>query len=572
MNTKNDYIQLEVLKNSLESIADSMALTVVRTSRSSVVKTGMDFSTAVLSSTGELVGQGLCSPIHLGGMMPALKSCLDRYQSQIYPGDILINNDPYEGGSHLPDIFLFKPIFVNDTLVAYLCAMTHQTDIGGRVAGGNACDSTEIYQEGLRIPPLKLYEKNHPNDALFRLLEKAVRVPDKVMGDVQGQLAALDFGEREFKKVVEKFGVEHIKQSMDELLAYTEALTRTGIRRFPNGTWSFSDYLDDDGISDDQIRITVNLTKQDDHIVVDFGGTSDQCKGAIQPVFATSKAMVYAVLRSVLGSMGLDIPNTAGYFRPVTVTAPEGTFVNPLPPAPVAARALGCLRIAQAVFGAFAQMVPEQVFACFGGCELGISMSGYNKTKVPWSPWIQLEFHNQQAIGGYPWRDACDAQVPGFSTVANIPAEQLEIDQPVQVIDYGFIVDSEGAGQYRGGLGMVREFRYLEDEIQIQVRADRKLTQPYGLFGGQSPAPTIITLNSNSQDKRDMPTKFLINVKKGDRLRFQWPGAGGWGDPVNRDHQAVLDDVRNNKISSERAIKVYGLTAEQIENYRSESD
>ena len=567
MTSPSDYIQLEVLKNSLESIADSMALTVVRTSRSSVVKTGMDFSTAVLSPRGELVGQGLCSPIHLGGMMPALKSCLERYESRIYPGDVLINNDPYEGGSHLPDIFLFKPVFSNDDLVGYLCAMTHQTDIGGRVAGGNACDSTEIYQEGLRIPPLKLYEKGYPNDALFRLLEKAVRVPDKVLGDVQGQLAALDFGEREFKKLVRKSGVEQIKQSMDELLVYTEELTRKGISRFPDGSWSFSDYLDGDGISDEQIRISVNLTKQGDQIHVDFSGTSEQCKGAIQPVFATSKAMVYAVLRSVLGSMGYDVPNTAGYFRPVTVTAPEGTFVNPLPPAPVAARSLGCLRVAQTVFGAFAQMLPSEVFACFGGCELGISMSGYNKSKVQWVPWIQLEFHNQQAIGGYPWRDACDAQVPGFSTVANIPAEQLEIDQPLQVLDYGFVTDSEGAGQYRGGLVMVREFRYLEDDIQVQVRADRKSTQPYGLFGGHSPAPTVITLNSKSSYEQDMPTKFLINVKKGDRLRFQWPGAGGWGDPANRDHQAVLDDVRNNKISPERAVKVYGLIREQIENH-----
>ena len=194
--------------------------------------------------------------------------------------------------------------------------------------------------------------------------------------------------------------------------------------------------MDGDGISDEQIKISVNLTKQGDQIHVDFSGTSEQCKGAIQPVFATSKAMVYAVLRSVLGSMGYDVPNTAGYFKPVTVTAPEGTFVNPLPPAPVAARSLGCLRVAQAVFGAFAQMLPSEVFACFGGCELGISMSGYNNSKVQRVPWIQLEFHNQQAIGGYPWRDACDAQVPGFSTVANIPAEQLEIDQPLQFVNY----------------------------------------------------------------------------------------------------------------------------------------
>ena len=190
-----DPIKLEILKNALESIGDGMALTVVRTSRSTVVRQALDYSTGVLSSTGELIGQGFCLPIHLGGMMPALKACTDYYQENIRPGDIFILNDPYEGGSHLPDIFLFKPVFIQDRITAYLCAMTHHTDIGGRVAGGNACDSSEIYQEGIRIPPVKLYADGNPNETVYRLLEKAVRVPEMVMGDLQAQIAGLEYGE-----------------------------------------------------------------------------------------------------------------------------------------------------------------------------------------------------------------------------------------------------------------------------------------------------------------------------------------------------------------------------------------
>ena len=217
---------MEVIKNALESIADGMALTVVRTSRSSVVRTSLDFSTGVLDSKGELVGQSACSPTHLGGMMPALQACLDHYEGRIHPGDVFISNDPYEGGSHLPDIFLFKPIFVDDRIVAYLCAMAHHTDIGGRVAGGNACDSTEIYQEGLRIPPLKLRERGEQNETIIRILEKAVRVPDKVLGDLRGQEAALFYGEREYTKLVERYGIDGLQSAITQLLDYTEELTR----------------------------------------------------------------------------------------------------------------------------------------------------------------------------------------------------------------------------------------------------------------------------------------------------------------------------------------------------------
>jgi N-methylhydantoinase B len=213
-----DQTWIEIIKNGLESIADGMALTIVHTSRSSVVRSSLDFSTALLDRHGELIGQGMCMPIHLGGMGPALAACLKYYDGDVRPGDVLINNDPFDGGSHLPDIFLYRPIFVDDELVSYACAMAHQTDIGGRVAGGNACDSTEIYQEGLRIPPLKLFNEGHANDAIFRIIERAVRVPDLVMGDLRSQIAALDYGEREMHRLVKRSGVAETLRQFEESL------------------------------------------------------------------------------------------------------------------------------------------------------------------------------------------------------------------------------------------------------------------------------------------------------------------------------------------------------------------
>ena len=297
----SDPTQLEVVHNALSGISDAMAVTLVRTSRSSIVRLGYDFSTGLLSPDGELVGQGLCQPIHMGGMPPALKACVEHYEGRIFPGDILINNDPYEGGSHLPDIFMFKPVFADGTLIAYACAMSHHTDVGGRVAGGNSSDCTEIYQEGLRIPPLKLYERGEPNRTLFRIIEKAVRVPDKVLGDVRGQVSALRLAEEELLRLAGRHGAERFLELQGEVLDYTETLTRMRIRELPDGAWTFTDHVDDDGFGCGPIAIVANLVKEDDEIRVDFTGTSPQVKGAINNPLDSTKSMVYAVTRAVLG-------------------------------------------------------------------------------------------------------------------------------------------------------------------------------------------------------------------------------------------------------------------------------
>ena len=378
MEQTTDPVTREVIKNALMSTADTMALTVVRTARSAVIKHGMDFSTSLFNAEGLQVAQGLTLPPHLGSMAPALEGVINAFGDDVNPGDIFANNDPYEGASHLPDIFLFKPIFKNDVLIGWSCCIGHQTDIGGRVAGGNACDNTEIYQEGLIIPPIKLYEQGELNKAVWRILEKNVRVPDKVLGDVQALLAAVRFGEQDMLRLVDDYGHEELKNYMTDILDTTERLTRAEVSLLPQGEWEFTDYIDNDGIDLHPIQIHAKVKIDGGEISVDFDGTSPQAKGSINPNFAYTKSNVYAVLKCLIDPA---IQSNSGFFRPFNITAPEGCFVNPQHPAPVAARGLAGFRICQTIFGAMAQALPGKVPAAWGGGEIGVSWGGYEENR-----------------------------------------------------------------------------------------------------------------------------------------------------------------------------------------------
>jgi N-methylhydantoinase B len=549
--TSRDPLAFELIKNALAGIADSMAVTVVRTARSFVVKQSMDFSTALCDARGELVAQGLCVPLHLGAMPPALQGVLQKYQGRIEPGDVFIINDPYSGGSHLPDIFLFKPVFVEGILAAFACVIAHQTDIGGRVSGGNACDNTEIYQEGLRIPPLKLFERGEPNETIFTLLEQNVRVPDKVLGDVRAQLAALRMGERDFLQLVQEYGLEELQGYMADILDYTERFTRAEIETLPDGEYTFTEYIDDDGIDPDPVRIQLALRIRSDTITADFTGTSPQCKGSIQPNLPATKAMVYAAIRCVLDPA---IPNSGGYFRPIKVIAPEGSFVNPVHPGPVAARALGARRVAQAVFGALTKALPGKIFAAWGGGEFGISVGGYYPDR---KPFVHLEFHNDASWGGGPDKDGLDGHPGPMSNLANTPIELLEVEQPLRIDQYGFVTDTGGPGKYRGGLSVVRDFRLLE-EATLQIRSDRRKFPPYGLYGGKPGTPASGILNPDTE-RRVMPSKFLMTAKKNDVFRMVLAGGGGYGNPLERDPERIAEDVREEKLSVEYARREYGV-------------
>ena len=412
-----DPFALELIKNALVALADEMALTVYRTARSFVVKEALDFSTALFLADGQLIAQGTCLPFHLGAMPFAVRSVVRAYKDRILPGDLFITNDPYDGSTHLPDIVLVKPIFLDGSLIGYSVALAHMTDIGGRMPGGNASDSTELYQEGLRIPPSRLWREGEPDETMFRLIERNVRVPDKVLGDIRSLIAACGVGEREFIRLVQRYGASEFDAHCRDLLDYTERFTRSEIAKLPKGTWRFVDHLDGDGIDPDPIPIVATVTIAGDEMTIDLTGSAPQVRGAINCVFPFTLSTALACVRSIVD---LSIPNNAGYFRPIRVIAPEGTVVNPRPPAAVAARGITGIRVTDAIFGALAQAVPDVLPACGSNApDVGISFGGVD---VDNNPFVYLEFL-LASWGGGPDRDGMDACTGTLVNYSNTPAE-----------------------------------------------------------------------------------------------------------------------------------------------------
>ncbi|SDC31857.1 hydantoinase B/oxoprolinase family protein [Belnapia rosea] len=552
--TGRDYdpIEFELFKNAIFSIADEMALTVHRTTYSAVLKDNMDYSTAFCDAEGRLVAQGLTLPSHLGSIPEALAAVIRRYGEDMQEGDIFVLNDPFEGGMHLPDIFLFQPIFVAGERVAIAATICHHTDVGGRVPGSNASDSTEIYQEGLRIPPLKLYERGRPNPTLHMMIERNVRVPVKVFGDLRAQLAACTIAERAFKELVARYGRETTRLYMDELLDYAERLTRAALLDLPDGEWRFEDHIDDDGVEVGKpIPLRVRVEKRGDRMVVDWTGTSPQVKGAINNTFSFTRSAAYCGIRSILPA---NIPNNEGYFRAIEVIAPPGTVAHGVLPAACAARGLTGFRMVDCLFGALAQMLPERVGAAGDGGNIGVSIGGYTPERAPF---IYVDF-TCSAWGGRPFADGCDGNSHMFANMASPSIEVTEAEQPIQITRYEFIPDTMGAGQYRGGAPFCREYRFLEAEGVLQVRADRRAFLPFGLQGGGAGAPSMNWLTREGKTEA-LPSKFCITLRHGDLFRLEVPGGGGWGDPLARDPQLVLRDARNGLVSLHAARHDYGV-------------
>ena len=551
-----DPIEFELFKNSIFSIADEMAVTITRTTYSGVLKDNMDFSTAFADADGKMVAQGLTLPGHLGSIPTALAATMRHYGDTMAPGDVFIMNDPFDGGMHLPDIFVFKPIYRDGVRLAFAATICHHTDVGGRVAGSNASDSTEIYQEGLRIPPLKFYEAGKRNETVVKFIEKNVRVPVKVMGDLRAQLAACNSGEKQFLDLVDTYGVDKIGPYLEEILDYAERMTRAAIKELPDGEFSFEDWIDDDGVEFGKpIRLFVTLTKKGDNLLADWTGTSEQVKGAINNTLSFTQAAVYCCVRSVLPK---GIPNNEGVFRAIKVTAPEGTIANMVLPGACAARGLTGFRMVDCCFGALAMMLPDQVFAASDGGNTGISIGGYDSHR---NPFIYVDF-TCGTWGGRPFADGLDGNSNMHANMASTSVEITEAEHPIEILAYEFVPDKSGAGKYRGGTPYRRDYRLLEEEAVLQVRSDRRDFRPYGLYGGYPGKPSMNFLNPTGQNDQPVQAKITMTMKRGDVLRHELAGAAGWGDPLERDPNAVLRDVRNEMISVDTARKDYGVAVD----------
>lgn len=546
---------LEVVKNALDTIADELALIIMRTAYSSIVRDAMDYSTAVCDAHGQTLAQGLTTPLHLGSFFDAMRNLVLHHAPAARPGDVYIFNDPYlAAGQHLPDVYIVRPIFIDGAIEGWATTVAHLNDIGGIVPGSNSIGSTEIYQEGLRLPVLKLYDAGVRNEAIWDIVAANVRVPDKVLGDIQAQVSACLVGEREFRELFTRYGRATLRDAFAAIHDHAEQLARTEFADIPDGVYRFVNHIDGIGEDPQPIRFQVAVTVQGSEVTVDWTGTAPAVRGGINAPMPFTKAAAYAALRSVLG---IDVPNAQGFTRPIRVLAPPGSIVNPLAPAACGARGITGFRMMDCIMGALAQALPDRIPADGSGGSTIPSIGGQHRGRA----FVFVETM-MGTWGGTPQHDGQDGVAHIGANQSNIPIEMIEREHPLRVERYGLVADTGGAGRFRGGLAIEREIRLLGDEAVISVRSDKRRHPPYGLRGGHSGAPSINLINPGPGE-RLLPVLFKepVAMVRGDLYRHVLAGGGGWGDPLERDVALVERDLRQGRVTGEGARRDYGVVA-----------
>ena len=553
--TTTDPITLEVVRNKVDGIANEMQSTLLRSSFSTVVKEGLDASASLFTPDGETLAQAIALPIHLATLIPIVETISRTFPiDEMKPGDLYIMNDPYLGGTHLPDIAIVMPVFFDGRPIAFSAAMTHHQDVGGMSPGSVPPNATEIYQEGIRIPPLKLREGNEFNHTLVEMLKLNVRVPQVFMGDIGAQISACTVGARRVAELAGRYGYGQTLRIFNELLDRSEQLTRKALEAIPDGTYSYVDYLDNDGVNlDESVRIEVAVTVSGNKLHCDFEGTDPQTRGPFNAVKSGSQAAAYYAVRAVTDS---SIPTNGGCFRPVSLHLPEGTLVNPVEPAPVNARTATIKRIAGCIVGALKGALPEQIPADSAGELLVLSLGGKN---LSGKHYVVGEF-NAGGSGGGPRKDGVDVIETDGSNCMNMPVEALELEAPARVHRMSLRTDSGGVGEFRGGLGCVREIEFLTDNIALTHRGERHRHAARGSQGGGDGAKAFSKIVRRDGTEEVVNSKLFTMVHSGERLIVETAGGGGYGDPNGRDRQSVQDDLRNRKVSERSAINDYGLS------------
>jgi N-methylhydantoinase B len=548
-----DAITLEVIRNALSSIADEMALIVMRSAYSPVVRDIMDYSTALCDAEGRVVAQGLTLPIQLCSFPRVMRILLARYGGTLAPGDVFVSNDPYgSGGQHLPDVYVLKPIFVDGALAGFAATVAHHTDLGGIVPGSVAIHATEIQQEGLRIPLVKLHEAGRPNAALLALIEANTRQPVEVLGDLRAQMAACNAAEAGLAALLARHGRGRLDAAIAALHDHAEAVMRETIAALPDGTYVGEDFLD--GVGDDPapIRIRATVTVAGDSLDIDFTGTSPQMAASLNCPISLPESAAFCAIRCLARA---DIPNCEGYLRPITVRAPEGCLVNPVYPAACGARGVVGYRVFDAVMRALARIVPERAMGGTEGGPFLFSAGGTHRGRA--------YVLNEMMVGTWGARAGKDG-IEGISNPAanlsNQPVEMIEAEMPVEVTDYALVPDSGGAGRFRGGLAFTRAFRFLAP-TRFSLRGDRRDHPPYGLEGGSAGAPAGHSLTKAAGGTVALPMMPMRTflAEPGDVFRMTGAGGGGHGDPMARDPASVAADLLEGKVTAEGARRDYGV-------------
>jgi len=520
---------LEVIGSALLSIAENMGQTLIRSAFSPNIKERRDCSTALFDARGRVIAQAEHIPIHLGSLLGVVAAVRERFGGDIRPGDVFMANDPYSGGgTHLPDVTMVTPVFHGEELVAFAANLAHHYDIGGAVPGGIAGNTESIYAEGLRLPPVRLQRGGSWCRDVLDIFLLNCRDPEMRRLDLEGQLAANRVGAQRVAALVETYGLPVLTRAMDALLDYGERKLRAAVAQVPDGEYSFTTCLDDDGAGAHDIPIAVTVSVSGDDLHLDFTGSGSQVNGAINVVPAALLATVYYAVKAALDP---TIPANGGFHRAVSVYAPPGSILNPRPPAAVGARTDTCQVVAGAILAAFAQALPGRIPAGSNDASSAVVFSGIHPESK--KPFIYVE-----AVGGgagaRPKGDGLDGVQVHVTNTSNLPVESLENNYPLLIERYEFIDGSGGRGRWWGGMGLRRDVRCLTDQVVFSSHGDRHRHRPWGLAGGGPGGPGAYILNPGQPDERRLPAKVSGAIlNQGDLVRIETPGGGGYGVPDN---------------------------------------
>lgn len=557
-----DPAAFEIVKNSLYKIAEEMRVVLAKTAYSPILKSAGDYSCGVFDDKGEMVAQGPDLPIHLGSMPDAVRAIVEVFGGDVHDGDVFIHNDPYFGGSHLPDVNVIRPAFHDGVLLGYACLRAHWPDVGSATPGSYGA-VTEIYGEGLRLPPLRYISKGVLNEDLEKVILANVRTPDERKGDLGAQLAATLRASERLQALAVQHGAARLKAYMAEVMDYSERLMRAMLSDLPDGEGYFEDFCDGDGIPDDEdgndapFWIRMKVRKLGDGITVDFTATDPQVRGPMNAGLSVTASGVYCGLKTAIDPNSL-IPPNSGCWRTINVTAPKGTVVNAEFPAPVVySNHEMSHRTADMVMGALSQFWPNQVMACSQGTSAILTFGGVD-------PRTGRRYVSYETIkGGFgarPNKDGINVIASAISNTMNTPIEVIEMAFPLRLERYEIEPDTGGAGRFRGGCASRRTWRLLEDAEAVgSLCMERMTSPPFGLQGGQAGSPATVILNTHDGKSRGLPSKGAFDVPGGAVIDMVTPGAGGFGDPAARDPAAIGRDLLDGYVTLEAARDAYGV-------------
>ncbi len=549
-----DPVTLEVIKGALIYTAEEMGIILRNSAYSPNIKERMDFSCTIFDGKKRLVAQAEHIPVHLGSMQLAVQNGLEKFKGELEEGDMLLLNDPYISGTHLPDLTLIHPIFYNGEIIAYAANKAHHSDVGGKSPGSMAGDATEIFQEGIIIPPVKLVKRRKVDRELTNLILSNVRTPHARLGDLRAQIAANLRGEKRVLELIKKYGIETFEAAVEKIMDYSEKRIRNEIKRMPKESCSAEDYLENTGTTNKRVKIKVTVTVKEDELIIDYTGTDKQVDGPVNAVLGVTLSGVYYVLRCLTDP---SIPMNAGCFRPIRVKVPKGCLMNPVPPAPVAGGNVETSqRNVDVLLKAFSKIIPEKVCAACQGTMNNVCVGGLKDGKgEAWTFYETIA----GGFGGRHGMDGVDAVHSHMTNTMNTPIEAIETIYPLRFLTYKLREDSGGPGKWRGGVGLERSWMLLASSAVLSVLAERTKMPPWGLFGGKPGAKGEYYLIKANGKRVKLKSKCTVKMEKGDIFVVKTPGGGGYGKPFERNPELVFRDVINGLVSPESAQKDYGV-------------